>query len=112
MNKQKIKEFAKKYETEIKFWGGVALVIGSSGLIGYSIGHRLAPNEITVNNAIVKRVFSDIPNGTKVRVVGAIEQTGFTKDQLGELGNVMVKLGVPDTDKFTHFVAIGKCDKT
>lgn len=111
MNKQKIKEFAKKYETEIKFWGSVALIVGGSGLIGYSIGHRLAPTEITVNNAVVKRVFSDIPNGAKVNVFGAIKHTGVTKDELGELGNIMGKLGVPDEDKFTHFIAIGKCDK-
>lgn len=115
MNKQKIKEFAKKYETEIKLWGSVAMVIGGSGLIGYSIGcqrNKSLPNEICVNNEVVKRVFSDIPNGTKVNLFGAIKKTGVTKDELGELGKIMEKLGVPEDDKFTHFIAIGKCDET
>ena len=105
----KVKEFVKKHKDEIKFWSGIALIVGGSGFIGYYAGRNtFRPNEIRVNNEVITNVFNDIQNGTRVGVFGGIAKTGVTPDQLGELGKIMVDSGVPNTRAFTHFVAISK----
>lgn len=108
MKKGKFKAYLKEHSDEIK---AVACYVGGvivAGAAGYVIGRRLRENEVIVNSEIIKKVFTDIPDGTKVNIFGGIKREGLVADALGELGKAIVEEGASDTDAFTHFIAIGK----
>lgn len=41
-------------------------------------------------------------------VYTGIETDGYTPEQLGKIGELMIECGVPETEKLTHFIAIGE----
>ena len=44
----------------------------------------------------------------KCSLYAGIVKDGYTPQQLGKIGEHMIECGVPETEKLTHFIAIGE----
>lgn len=112
MKMEKIKNYLKEHKTEILIGVGVTVVaIGGAALGFYAGRNYFGKDEFRVNNKVITKVFRSIPNGTMVNTFGGIAADPLKIGDLGALGEFMAKIGVPEEDAFTHFIAIGKTAK-
>jgi len=107
VNKQKVKEFVIEHKKELTVTGLMVL----SGMVGYKMGYKGAlKNELVVTNGIVKECLSDAANvyNNRVSVFGVRIMDGVKPEDLGKLGEKMLKHECINDVNFTHFIAIGK----
>lgn len=114
MKKLNVKNFVKCNKKEILIGTGL-VVIG--GLVGYKVGVTKYLNmPVSFADAMpdgykhVGQVLDCLEDGVKYGAYATIANPGFDTNELGKLGENIVKAseGVSDGMKFTHFIAIGK----
>lgn len=94
------------------------IIIGAAGVIVGAVAtaagikyRNMCTKEKIMKDGLmgsIYKVLHDIPNSTQVIGYTDIIAEGFTPDDLGLLGAKMFADGAEATDKFTHFIAIGK----
>ena len=110
MSKEKMKQWMKEHEVEIKAGviGGIAggLLIGAGAVIGYKAGiHDAIPFKGKKTREIISQVLT-AGNGM-YDVAGLINDGSLKIDELGELGKALVdECGAPADSTWSRFICI------
>ena len=112
MKKETVKEFVAKHEKGIRATVGIGLMV-LSGVVGWNLYRKVkVGNGVILLDEEIIKFLSHVDKTYPTRYVGYIFgsaniEKALKPEDLGKLGEEMLRYGTTKNTAFTHFLAIG-----